>query len=105
MEERFKKAGHTRYLEYPASKPVFAMALGGGRVFTAGGDGALREHDIASGKLLREYAKHTDWLYAVAVHPGAGRVATGGFDGTVRVFDTKTGSAVTNFVAAPSFTK
>ncbi len=105
MEERFKKAGHTRYLEFPAGKPVFALALGGGHAFSAGGDGSLREHDIASGKLVREYAQHTDWLYAVAVHPESARVATGGFDGTVRVFDTKTGDAVTNFVAAPGLAK
>ncbi len=105
MEERFKKAGHTRYLEFPAGKPVFALALGGGHAFSTGGDGVLREHDIASGKLVREYAKHTDWLYAVAVHPENARVASGGFDGTVRVFDTKTGDAVTRFVAAPGLAK
>ncbi len=105
MEERFKKAGHTRYLEFPAGKPAFALALGAGQAFSAGGDGVLRQHDIKSGKLVREYAKHTDWLYAVAVHPASGRVATGGFDGTVRVFDTKTGETVTTFVAAPGRTK
>ena len=105
MEERFKKAGHTRYLEFAVGKPVFAMALGGGHAFSAGGDGVLREHDVASGKLIREYAKHTDWVYAVAVHPQTGRAATGGFDGLVHVFDTKTGDAVTNFVAAPGFSK
>ena len=27
MEDRFKKAGHTRSLESPAGKPVFALAL------------------------------------------------------------------------------
>lgn len=101
MEDRFKKAGHTRYLDFPAGKPVFALALGGGRAFSAGGDGVLREHDLASGKLVREYAKHTDWVYAVAAHGATARAATGGFDGTVRVWDTKTGAAVTTFTAAP----
>ena len=102
MEERFKKAGHARYLEFPAGKPVFALALGGGRAFSAGGDGVLREHDIASGKLLREYARHADWVYGIALHSGTGRVATGGFDGEVRVWDTKTGIAVKHFLAAPA---
>jgi len=101
MEDRFKKAGHTRYLEYPAGKPVFALALGAGRAFSAGGDGVLREHDVASGKLVREYPKSADWVYAVALHPGTGRVATGGFDGEVRVWDTKTGDPVKRFTAAP----
>ena len=101
MEDRFKKAGHARYLEYPAGKPVFALALGGGQAFSAGGDGVLRQHDIASGKLVREYPKHGDWVYTVAVHPGNGSVAIGGFDGEVRVWDTKTGDSVTSFTAAP----
>jgi WD40 repeat protein/mono/diheme cytochrome c family protein len=101
MEDRFKKAGHTRYLEYPAGKPVFALALGAGHTFTAGGDGLLREHDISTGKLVREYPKHSDWVYAVAAQADGGRVATGAFDGTVRVYDTKTGEAVTTFKAAP----
>ena len=56
---------------------------------------------IASGKLVREYAKQPDWVYAVAVHGTSGRAATGSFDGTVRVWDTKTGDAVTGFTAAP----
>jgi WD40 repeat protein len=84
---------HARYFEFPAGKPVFALALGD--------DGVLREHDVASGKLVREYPKHTDRVYAVAVRGASARVATGGFDGTVRVWDTKTGAAVTEFVAAP----
>jgi WD40 repeat protein len=105
MEERFKQAGHTRYLEFPGGKPVFALALGGGHAFTAGGDGVLREHDVGTGKLVREYPKHTDWLYAVAVHPGSERVATGGFDGTVQVWDTGSGKAVTSFRAAPGLAR
>ncbi len=105
MEERFKKAGHTRYLEFSAGKPVFALALGAGHAFSAGGDAVLREHDIASGKLVREYAKGTDWVYAVAIHTPTGRAATGGFDGSVRVWNTKTGDAVTTFVAAPGLAK
>ena len=103
MEERFKQAGHTRYLEFPAGKPVFALAAGGGRVFTAGGDGVLREHNVATGKLVREYPKHSDWLYSVAFHAGSERVASGGFDGTVHVWDARTGEAVISFQAAPGW--
>lgn len=105
MEDRFKKAGHTRYLEFPAGKPVFALALGGGRAFSAGGDGVLREHEVASGKLVREYPKLSDWVYTVAAHAGSARVATGGFDGTVCVWDTKTGGVATSFTAAPGLNR
>jgi WD40 repeat protein len=102
MEERFKKVGHTRYLEYPAGKPVFALALGGGSAFSAGGDGLLRQHDLANGKLVREYGKHTDWIYSVAIHPGTGRVATGGFDGGVNVWDVSTASSTCTFTNMPN---
>ena len=101
MEERFKQAGHTRYLEFPAGKPAFALALGGGYTFSAGGDGVLRQHNLASGNLIVEYPKHADWIYSVAVHPDASRVATGGFDGGVRVWDFRKSEPVATFQAAP----
>jgi WD40 repeat protein len=105
MEERFKKAGHTRYLEYTMGKPVFALVLGEGQAYSAGGDGILRQHNLATGKLVREYEKHTDWVYAVAVHAATGRVATGGFDGVVRVWDARTGNSISTFKAAPGWSK
>lgn len=101
MEARFAKAGHTRYLEYAAPRPVYALTLGGGQVFTAAGDGKVRQHDPASGKLTREYAGPTDWLYGVAAHAGTKRVAAAGFDGTVWVWNTATGEPATKFLAAP----
>lgn len=105
MEERFKKAGHTRYLEFPMGKPAFAMAIGGGEAYTAGGDGVLRQHDLAGGKLVREYAKHSDWVYSVSVNANTERVATGGFDGVVHIWNTKTGESKAMFTAAPGWGK
>ena len=105
MEERFKKAGHTRYLEFPKGKPVLAMALGKDEAFSAGGDGVLRQHDLTSGKLVREFGKHSDWLYSVAVHAKTERVAAGGFDGIVHIWNTKTGESQAVFTAAPGWGK
>ena len=103
MEARFAKAGHTRYLEYAAARPVYALAVAGGQVFTAAGDGKVRQHDAAKGALVREYAGPADWLYAVAAAPAAGQVAAAGFDGTMWVWDTATGAVAAKFRAAPGW--
>jgi len=105
MEERFKNAGHSRYLDFPAGKPAFALTLGAGQVFTAGGDRAVRQHATGTGKLVREFTGHADWVYALATHPGTERLASGAFDGEVRIWNTKTGDSVTTFTAAPGYTK
>ncbi|MCE9566908.1 MAG: PQQ-binding-like beta-propeller repeat protein [Planctomycetes bacterium] len=105
MEERFKNVGHTRYLEYKGERPSFGLVVGGGQVFSAGGDKVVRQHDAASGKLVREYAGHADWIYSLAVHPATERIASGAFDGEVRICDTKTGDLVVSFKAAPGLAK
>jgi len=105
MEERFKNVGHTRYLEYKAERPAFGLVVGGGQVFSAGGDKLVRQHNAESGKLVREYAGHADWIYSLAVHPASERIASGAFDGEVRVCDTKTGDLVVSFKAAPGLAK
>ena len=101
MEARFAKDGHTKYLDYTSPRPVFALALAGGKVYTAAGDGKVREHDPATKKVTREYPGGTDWLYALAVSAKANRVAAAGFDGKVRVWNAATGEVVATFAAAP----
>ena len=105
MEARFAKAGHTRYLEFTASRPVFGLALARGNVFTAAGDGKVRGHDPKSGKLVREYAGGEEWLYAVAASDASGRVAAAGFDGAVRVWDIESGNLVVRFDAFPGLSR
>lgn len=100
MEERFASAGHTRYLPFTAARPAFALAVAGGNVFTAAGDGVVRLHGPAG--VTREFAAPGDWLYAVAADRTGGRVAAAGAAGTVRVWDAATGAGVTTFPAAPS---
>jgi len=101
MEKRFKSVGHTRYYEYQGTKPVFAMTLGSGMIFSAGGDRVVRQHDAATGNLVRELSGHTDWIQALAIHPASNRLASGSFDGEVRVWDVTTGTVVVVFKAAP----
>jgi WD40 repeat protein len=101
MEARFVKAGHTRYLEASTTKPVFRLVVRDGQVFSAAGDKMVRQHDAASGRLVRTYQGHGDWVYAVDYHQATGRLASGAFDGEVRVWDTATGECVCHFQAAP----
>jgi WD40 repeat protein len=105
MEARFAKAGHTRYLEFSAARPVFALAVAGGQIYTAAGDGKVRRHDPKSATLVRAFAGPTDWLYAVAADPAGKRVAAAGFDGVVWVWDAATGERVRRFPAAPGVEK
>lgn len=103
MEARFAKDGHTKYLEYTSPRPLFALALAGGKVYTASGDGKVREHDPATKKLAREYAGGTDWLYCITAHAKSNRVAAAGFDGTVWAWNASTGELVLKFLPLPGF--
>ena len=101
MEARFAKLGSTKYLVHGAARPVFKLAVQGDSVFSACGDGMVRQHDGETGKLIREFSGHTDWVFAVAVHAPGQRIASGAFDGEVRVWDVATGDCKTIFKAAP----
>ena len=103
MEERFAKAGHTRFLLHNASKPVFKLSVRDGQVFSASGDGFVRQHATNNEKVVREYKGHKDWVYAIDYHPGTQRVASGSYDGEVRIWNTKTGEAVKAFKASPGY--
>lgn len=103
MEERFANAGHTRYLEYKVGLPVFALATGAGHVWSVGGDGIVRRHQLASGKLTGENKGHDDWAQAMALAVDGATLATGGFDGTVIVWEPTTLKLLKRFVATPGF--
>jgi len=101
MEERFLKVGHTKYFEHPATKPLFTLRVRGTSLFTGGGDGVVRQHDIASGKVVRDFEGLKDWVYAVDANVATKRVAGGGFSGDVCVWDVATGQVVRRFRASP----
>ena len=101
MEQRFAKAGHTRYLQVNSKKPVFKLAVRDGQVFTASGDRIVRRFDGRTAKLVREFSGHKDWVYAVDFHPATNRLASGSFDGEVRIWNATTGECLRAFKAAP----
>jgi hypothetical protein len=103
MEARFAKKGHTRYIDYGPQKTVYDLCVRGKSVFLAAGDGSVSQFEAATGKHVRGYSGHTDWVFAVDAHSKTNRLASGSFDGEVRIWDTKTGAAVWAFKASPGF--
>jgi WD40 repeat protein len=64
-----------------------AFSADGGRLATAGGDGAVRIWDSRTGKLLREVGRHEGFACSVAFHPRGDHLASVGADGLVKVWD------------------
>ncbi len=101
MEDRFKSAGHARYLAHGAAQEVFALAVGNGQVFAATADGLVKQFDLEKLAEVRAYPGHSDWVYALDYDGAAGRLATGDYSGEVRVWDTNTGACLVTFRAMP----
>jgi WD40 repeat protein len=101
MEDRFKSAGHARFLAHGAAQEVFALAIGNGQVFTASADGMVRQFDLEKLTETRTYPGHQDWVYALDYDAATGRLATGDYRGEIRVWDTLTGASLATFRAMP----
>lgn len=112
---------------------VLRLARVGTSVWSAGGDGKLREHAADRGVpppatapatppttkpaaakppagpskaprvLVRTLDASDEWVYALAASERAGLIAAGSQDGTVRVWTLDSAEPVTTFVAAPGF--
>lgn len=67
----------------------------GTSLFAAGGDagisGVAYHFSVADGKLVRQFAGHTDALYAMAVSPDGKQLATGGYDQKIKLWDIASG--------------
>jgi WD40 repeat protein len=74
-----------------------------GRIFSCSADRTARVNSLASGKLLKTFAGHSDWVYAVAYNSATNRLATGSFDGEVRVWNVDDGKGLVTFLAAPGY--
>jgi serine/threonine protein kinase len=69
------------------------------RLLCAGPDKALHLYDLATGKEIRSFKGHTDWVATVAISPDGKRALSGSSDTTVRVWDLETGKELKKIAA------
>ena len=82
-------------------RPVYAMNLTDGMVFSGSSDRSVRQHQASDNKLVRAFEGHADSVYSLDYHKGTKRLVSGSYNGEVRIFDVDTGELVSFFVAAP----
>ena len=70
----------------------------GAVAFVAMGDHTVRAYQAATGKPLKTYRGHTDWVYCVAVTPDGSKLASGSADGTVKIFNAAGGKPLATLV-------
>ncbi|GAB4530332.1 MAG: hypothetical protein Kow0063_08280 [Anaerolineae bacterium] len=72
---------------------VFGVAFSpdGGRVFTGGNDGYVREWETATGQELRKFPGEEMEVYGIALSPEGERLAIGRQDGVVTIWDVSSG--------------
>jgi len=100
LEERFKKETTIQRISHGYEKGLLALEAGGGRLFSASGDGVVKEHELGTGKLLRVRGGHPDHVLSLDYHEKSKMLVTGCFDGSVRIWGSGEEPLVT-FVAAP----
>ena len=100
LEERFKKEATIRRIDHGYEKGLLALVARGGRVFSASGDGVVKEHELDSGKLVRVCGGHPDHVLSLDYDETRKTLVTGCFDGSVRVWGGGEEPLLT-FVAAP----
>ena len=73
------------------------------KILSCSADKTARLHEVASGKELKRFNGHTDWVYTVAFHPASKQVVTGSYDGEVRIWSAEDAANKQTFVAAPGY--
>jgi WD40 repeat protein len=66
-------------------------------VVSGSGDKTVRLWELATGKEVRRFTGHADWVRSVAVTPDGQYVVSGSGDKTVRLWDLATGKEVRRF--------
>lgn len=101
MEERFAKQGHARYIPHGFAHEVFALIVQDGQIFAGSGDGAIKQFDIESGKEVRAFSAHTDWVYSLSYSSSAHRLVSGSYSGEICLWDTQSGRLLKTLFAQP----
>ena len=99
-EDRFKKALKAQHVTGLGST-VLKINVAAGQLLTASVDGQVRQYDVKTKKLVRTYAGHDDWVYALDYHAAGNLLVTGDFRGQVRVWNAADGKLIKQFTAAP----
>jgi len=102
---RWKIADGKKSAEVAFGGEVYKLIRSGDFFVASSADKTVRQFEAKTHKQVRSFAGHTDWALASTIHPASKLVASGGFNGEVRVWNLADGKAVSNFVAAPGYTK
>ncbi|MDP6794015.1 MAG: c-type cytochrome domain-containing protein [Verrucomicrobiota bacterium] len=79
------------------------LCMAGDHLFSAAGEGQVRQYDVVRRQPLREFGEPGDWVMALAHDPFGSRLAAGGHDGMVQVWNTQTGERLADFMASPGW--
>ena len=72
--------------------PTLAFAPDGKTIAIGGYDHIAKLLDTQTGRVLKVFAAHTNYVRAVAIAPDNKTLATGSWDGTVKTWDLRTGT-------------
>lgn len=83
-------------------KDVLSVTVWGDHIFSSGDDMTLRQWELSSGRLVRQWGPFEHETDTCAIDPVYSRVVLGCDDGVIRIFDTGTGQLVREIVAHAS---
>ena len=80
---------------------IFRVGIVGDIIYSCSADKTVRLHNLATGKLIRRFDDHRDFVYSITALASHKLLASGSYDGEVRIRRYDTGKLVTKFVARP----
>jgi RNA polymerase sigma factor (sigma-70 family) len=95
-DDALARLGTTRLRVATPSLSTVAFASDG-KTVAAGGDGAVRMWELATGKTVCSLPMPGIWIRSVAFAPDGKTLAAGGMSHTIRVWDVRTGAVVREF--------
>jgi WD40 repeat protein len=72
-------------------------------IFTASGDGLVKQHAISDRKLVHTFTGHGDAVYALAYDSASKKLVSGSYDGVLNIWNVESGELEKTFVAAPGW--